>query len=203
MAYLVWPLREPQRAWNDFAWIYVAGRAWWEGVSPYDFPRWADIWVRVPVTFSSDPITQPYMYPPHWVVIAMPMSLLSLEAATRFWDAINVLALLATFQLTAKMLKTASNAVLLLIVLAILNGSVRYALWESQMSFVPTLAIVLAFSAWQKKQTAVIAVCTFLAMLKPQIGTLPLAFLLLNGAHAGVSIGAGAVVLVSFASLLP
>jgi len=135
------------------------------------------------------------------VVIALPISLFSLEWATRLWDAINVIALLATFWFMAQ--RRFPNLVLVLIIAALLNGSVRYALWESQMSFVPTLAVVVAFWAWPQQKTALIAVCTFFAMLKPQIGTLPLAFLLLNGAHAGVGIGAAALLLVSIASLLP
>ena len=52
LLHAMWPLREVVRGWNDFAWIYVAGRSWWEGSSPYDFPRWAELWYQVPIVFT-------------------------------------------------------------------------------------------------------------------------------------------------------
>ncbi len=205
----LWPLHRSHREWNDFFWVYVAGRTWWEGISPYDFPRWAAMWQSLPDSFSPGLPSQPFVYPPHFVLIAMPLALLPSPAATRIWDLINVLSFVATFWLAIDLLGRKierpfrEHGIWILVILAVVNGSLRWALWESQMSIVPTLGVVGAFWAHDRKKTRWLAVFAFLASLKPQIGALPLLFLLLNGGFQGVLLGVTAALVTSVLALVP
>src|SRR6185295_17278801 len=91
----------------------------------------------------------------------------------------------------------------LLVVAATLNGALRYSLWESQMAVVPMLGVVGAFWAWQGGRTAWLALFAYVAALKPQIGTLPLLFLLINGGARGVVLGGLVAVGIGVGALVP
>src|SRR5690348_14713609 len=76
LLYAVIPLVDAVRPWNDFAFVYAAGRTWVKGLSPYDFERWNAEWVaiRPPDTEVSQPM--PFMYPPYWGPLAVTFGVL-------------------------------------------------------------------------------------------------------------------------------
>ena len=206
LLYTIWPLREAYRSWNDFRFVYVAGLNWLRGISPYDFEAWVANWRGVPHDFLAGPPTQPFVYPPHWALLAVPLAALPWHWATRIWDVVSVAAFAATVALCGSMLGRGSwsrPALWLLAAAATFSGVVRYALWESQMGLLPLLGVVGAVSAWRRGSPRALAAFAFVAALKPQIAALPLLFLLLNGGHAGVLRGGLVAVAVSVAAMIP
>ncbi|HET8706812.1 MAG TPA: glycosyltransferase family 87 protein, partial [Pseudomonadales bacterium] len=207
IGYTVYPLHTFFRGWNDFRWVYVAGKTWLQGDSPYNFPVFGEIFDATPYSLFTEKTNQPFMYPPHWSLLAVPLGGLSYEAANRIWDFLSVSAYLGTLWLLFKLTKArlqqanAQQVVLLLVCLATLNGAIRFHLTASQMSLIPLFGVVGAFFSWEQRDTVNLALFAFIAMLKPQISLLPLLFLLLNGGHRGVLIGGVAATVVSLVSL--
>jgi hypothetical protein len=195
------------RGWNDFAFVYASGRSWIEGQSPYDVERWRQHWVAIQPSFLTGPPTAPYLYPPHWAVFAAPLALLPWPTATRVWDFINLCALTGVLVLSLRLLGSRlaelGPRAWIAVGLALLNGAVRWSVWESQMSIVPLLGVVGAFWATRERRTGWLVGFAFLASLKPQIGLPPLAFLLVTGGHVGVLLAAGLAIGVSALALAP
>src|SRR5262245_12946800 len=90
LIYAFLTLRTRIRPWNDFAFVYAAGRTWIEGSYPYDFETWDAEWgaIRPPDTEVSQPM--PFMYPPYWAPLAIAIATLPWPVASRLWDFLNV-----------------------------------------------------------------------------------------------------------------
>ncbi|HET8707646.1 MAG TPA: glycosyltransferase family 87 protein, partial [Pseudomonadales bacterium] len=152
--YLIFPLKDVLRTWCDFRWLYVAGKTWLSGHSPYNFSAWADQWMETPFTFIGGYPSQPFFYPPHWGAIVVPLAKLPYLDALRVWDFINVVSYLASLYLCMKIVMptlTSVNARRLawfMLGLASLVGSVRWAFGVSQMGFLPLLGMVGLYWAW-------------------------------------------------------
>ena len=209
-AYAIWPLRALVRGWNDFAFVYAAGRAWLKGLSPYDVAAWRAQWSVITPSFLSGtaPFPQPFIYPPHFAILAVPVALLPWPIAERLWDGLSVLSFAGIVALSWRLLPSrrrlaADPAWWALVALATVNASVRETLWECQMSMLPTLGIVGSFWALAEKKTAWLAVFAFLASLKPQIGLLPLLCIAANGGLAGVAIAGVAALVVAGVAMAP
>ncbi len=208
-AYILSPLREMIRHWNDFAFIYAAGHSWLDGTSPYDVERWRSEWSFIQPSFVIDAPTQPFLYPPHWAALATPLALLPWPVATRCWDMVNVLAYAGLCVFSLRLLALHErNAwvkpeVWLFTALATFNAAVRYALWECQMAVLPAFGIVGAFWAFHHRRSGWLVVFAFLASLKPQLGFLPLVFLLFNGAHKEVLLAGAVALLISLVAMSP
>jgi hypothetical protein len=207
--YVLFPLRVRVRGWNDFAFVYAAGKTWLSGRSPYDFERWNAQWaaIRPPETVVSQPM--PFMYPPHWAPLAFALAGLPWPVASRIWDVVNVAAHGATIALSLRMMggpwrdALRRPAVWVFVALASLNPAVRYATWQSQTSVFVVLGIVGAFWAWHEKRRGWLVVFAFIAALKPQLSLLALAYLFANGAHVGVLLAGLAAALVGLCAMLP
>ena len=216
-AYAVAPLRQQLRYWNDFAFAYTAGLAWLHGASPYDVLRWHQEWVAIKPAFSAVVPSQPFLYPPSFALIAVPVALLPWLVAARLWDVVNVLAFAGLCVFSVRMLPAAPGEAgearelrqgsrqvpWLFLALAALLGALRWALSESQLVGVPALAIVAAFWAWHARRPGLLAVFAFVAALKPHVALLPLAYLFLNGGAVAIALAAAAAVLVGVLAMLP
>jgi hypothetical protein len=202
-------LRVQVRPWNDFAFIYSAGRTWLQGVSPYDFERWNAEWVRIrpPATVVSQPM--PFMYPPHWAPLAMALAALPWPLASRVWDVTNVVTFVAACFLALKLLPSfrprelRQPAIWAFLALATLNPALHYAVWQSQMTVLPTMGIIGTFWAWQQRRSGWLALFGFIASLKPQIGLPALLYVFVNGGYVGLLWSAAAAVVVSLLAMLP
>ena len=209
VVYAFWWIPTRVRPWNDFAFVYAAGRSWLAGVSPYNFDRWNAEWaaIRPPETHVAQPM--PFMYPPHWGPIAALMALLPWPVAMRVWDAVNVLTYLGACIFSAKLVGVELQAlarqpsVWLVLAIATLNPALRYSIFQSQMAIFSTFGVVGAFWAWHEKRKVWLAVFAFIASLKPQVGVLPLLYVFLNGGHAGVLWAAAAALITGFLSMVP
>jgi hypothetical protein len=207
--YLFWSLKDLLRHWNDFGFIYTAGRTWLAGESPYDFPAWQSHWREIRPSFveNGGPAQQPFFYPPHWFPLATLLSLLPWPAATRLWDAVNLLSYLGLCALSLHFAAPRADArgkaaLIAFVALAGFNGGTRWAIWENQLSLLPAFSVLAAFWARARGRQGWVAVCVYLAALKPQIGFIPIFYLLLNGAARGVWMGSAAIVLSSLAGTL-
>jgi hypothetical protein len=211
LLYLLWPLRHGMRGWNDFAFIYAAGRSWIHGHSPYDIPQYREEWIAVrPIFWNQDEgiaPTQPFFYPPHWIAFASAVAVLPWSLAARTWDCVNALSFLGlcafSLRLAAPHLRaTKERTLFVCLTIACVNGAVRYSFFNSQMSLLPTCAVVGAFWAARRGFPFWLALFTFLASMKPQIAFLPLAYLLFNGGARGVLTGGLGVALLSSVTIL-
>jgi hypothetical protein len=186
----------------------MAGRTWLKGASPYDTAKWATEWsvIQPSPWANGHPPPGPYVYPPHWAIIAVPLALLPWHLAARIWDALNVSALLGTCSLlwrfAAQRDRKLSTPMLIgFTAIAGLNGAVRWCLIEGQMSLVPTFALVGAFWAYGSGRRHWLALFTFVAALKPQISFLPLLFIALNGGLPGVLEGGLGILITSLVAM--
>ena len=210
----MWPLKDLVRHWNDFAFVFAAGRTWLKGGSPYDVALWRSQWADIYPSFAglTPPVlgapSQPYLYPPHWAIIAVPIGYLPWHIACRIWDCVNVVAYLGIAVLTYKLLPATTERYVkkagfwFCVAIMASNGAVRWTFWECQLSMLPTLGVVGAYFAWVQRRQGWVAVCVFLALLKPQIGLLPVTYLALIGAIRGVVGGGSLAVAVGAISML-
>ncbi|MFT3928573.1 MAG: glycosyltransferase family 87 protein [Myxococcales bacterium] len=207
--YSLWPLRELVRGANDFAFVYAAGRAWAHGFSPYDIPRWHAEWAFVvPSWAHGQPPPGPFVYPPHWALLAAPLGVLPWPLACRIWDLVNVVSYGLTCLLAVRMVqrlapRTPEVLIWAFVALTGLNGAVRWCLYECQLSLLPLLGVCAAFWAREEKRSGLLVLSVFVASLKPQICLLPLLFLLLDGSHKPVLQAGAAALLVSVIGLIP
>ena len=206
--YAFWPIIKLTRGWNDFSFLYAAGRTWLAGLSPYDFDRWNVEWAAVrPIQVVTEPT--PFVYPPQWGPIAALLALLPWPVASRFWDAINVVAYLSACALSLRLLGRDVRRLALRPVLwgflatATLNVAVRQAFFNGQFTLVILLGIVGLFYAWHEKKTAWVVAFAFVASLKPQLGLLPLLYIFLSGGHVPVLSAVAIAGVVGLLSMVP
>lgn len=81
----------------DFRYLWVAGKMWAEGVSPYD----AAYQQVGAAAISSGHVPLKWVYPPSWWVIVTPLGLLDLKSANLVWNGINIVLTLAASVLLA------------------------------------------------------------------------------------------------------
>ena len=199
---------------RDFTWIYMAGRAWWSHLSPYDLNalvrlRAAQQWGRPPPYFwSTGEALPPFVYPPHWIVVALPAALLTFSVATGIWDLVNYVSLvgacLVCWRMSSQRVPAMSKPLLLAAVaLCTLSSGTRWSLGDNQMDLLPLLGVAAALWACQTHRTAWLAIGCFVALLKPQIGLAPVLYLFLRDGRRGVSLGGVAVLVVSLLAMVP
>ncbi len=199
---------------RDFTWIYMAGRAWWSGRSPYDLNALAELrsaqrWGRPAPTFwSAGEVLAPFVYPPHWVVFALPAALLPFTVATGLWDLVNYVSLVGTcvlcWRMSLRRVPTTSKPLLIVaIAVCTLSSGTRWSLGDNQMDLLPLLAAGAALWACCADRTAWVALWSFVALLKPQIGLTPVLYLLLRDGRRGAALGGAAVLVISLLAMTP
>jgi hypothetical protein len=209
LLYALIPLVDAVRPWNDFAFVAAAGRTWLKGLSPYDFERWNAEWVAIRPRDTHVAQRMPFMYPPHWGPIAVLFGALPWPVASRLWDVTSVLAFGGIVALSISLLGLGFREavqrpiVWVMVAFAAFDPALHYTLWQSQLTVPPTLGIVGAFWAHSRRRPGWLVLFALLATLKPQLGFLPLFYLLLNGAHLELLIAGAIAVLVGVVSMLP
>jgi hypothetical protein len=205
------PLRHLQRGWNDFAFIYAAGRTWLHGLSPFDVDAYGPQWSAVTPSHFEGVAPKPltYMYPPHFALFAVPLSLLGWTTAVRAWDAIGILSYVAVVVISSRISSLRRRSVVsdpwwwVFLALATWNEGVRWTLNGGQMPLLPLVGVVGVFWALAEKRTAWLALFAFIAALKPQIGFVPLLYVAMNGGLAGVVWGGVAALIVGGVAMAP
>ena len=198
----------------DFAFIYMAGRNWLSRRSPYDLQSLAharliqDWGGNAPLWWTRKETLVPFVYPPHWAVIASPMALLAWPVAACVWTSVNYVAFwvvcASCCYFCLKRDPTLPRWLLLCALgLCAANGGARWSFGDCQMDLLPLAGVVGAVYAYHARSPYWLALFAFIAALKPQVGLCPLLFLFVRGAWKGVSIGALGVVVVSALAMVP
>jgi hypothetical protein len=198
----------------DFAFIYIAGRNWLSGRSPYDLKSLAHArliqdWAgNAPLWWTSKEILVPFVYPPHWAVIAAPIALLAWPVAAWLWTSVNYVAFwivcAACWHFSLKRDPTLPRWLLLSALgLCAANGGARWSFGDCQMDLLALAGVVGAVYAHHTRRPYWLAFFAFIAALKPQIGLCPLLFLFVRGGSKGVSFGALGVGIVSALAMVP
>jgi hypothetical protein len=144
--------------WRDGRFLFLSGRLWLEGESPYDRAR---LLARWPEHFDSLP-KGPFLYPPTLAVVAVPLGLLpSWPVARRALDVLNVAALAACLGLAARLLVAGVPASITL----------------GQTTLVALAGALGALHFAARGHALASGLCVVLASIKPQLTLLPLLLL--------------------------
>lgn len=166
---------------HDFSYLWLAGRTWAEGLSPYsaDYGR-----VIESLPEASFIKARPYLfyYPPNWSAFVIPLSFLPLSVAGIVWTGLNLLMLTGSqiaiyFSISEKR----RNLILLLVALAFcfaLNGT-KFNFRIGQTSILVMFAFSIMILGVARNSFALRAIGIALVMLKPNIGMILVAPMLL------------------------
>lgn len=196
LAYLCYKLAVEEVGF-DFRYIWVAGKLWSAGKSPYgpDF-----IFTFDELIHALRPISHFWVYPPYWLPIAVPLGVLPFAFAAKLWGALNI-----GFVVSAAWLFSRSRGIALAFVLAgltLVDASVL-AIWYGQTSLIVLIgSSLLLWSTEAKHKTAAATAALVLLALKPNVGVFFFIFMMLRR-RFGVVIGAAcALVLLCIPTIL-
>lgn len=190
--------------WIDAQWLYVSGKCWLAGGSPYDVDYFFATWQE---TLGKSPIDS-FVYPPHIAVLTVPLALFEWETARRIIDGLNVAALAACLVLIWRLIPAGAASVgnrerrCLCLGAACLLSSVPAVLYIGQTSLIALVGLLGTLYFARKRQRIPAAICVFVACLKPHITLLALIYLIFQGAYRSILFGIGFVVLFSTVVLL-
>lgn len=168
--------------------VYVGGRCLVEGVSPYDQETFRATWVGI---YGEPPAPQRiFAYPPTILPLAWPLGLLPQSFLGPAIDTLNVVALiLVLLGASALWGSTPPSRRWLGAGLALLVGAASGVLLLGQTSLIALAGLVWALHFAASHRVFATALCALVAVLKPQIVLLPLAWAFLQGPRAGLVLG--------------
>jgi hypothetical protein len=168
---------------RDFIQFWTAGRALQAGVSPYDQNFEAITQQQNGWDLRREPIPfQPYFYPPWLAILMWPLAWLPYSLARDIGSAVNLMALVTSLVLMARAAKRPLGPMTLAVVifmgftfLPILNS-----LGVGQLHAV--LLLILAGLVWSldRQHDRFAGICLGLLSIKPQIGLIIAAFLIVH-----------------------
>lgn len=188
---------------QDFAYLWLAGKLWASGISPYG-PDYAML-AKASADLA-DVAERPhaFFYPPAWSSITIPISLIPYRLATPLWTILNILAIISS-QLAvffAIRPEKRSNVALLagLLFCFAMNGT-RFNLVLGQTSIIVMLSLSIMVLGIARDSFWLRCLGTTLVMLKPNVGIVLMAPMLLYDFRAVFAAG-GISLLLSIPALL-
>lgn len=204
VAYLVFKVVQVAgQAGYDFRYIWLAGEMWSQGLNPYG-PEYKALAPQV-IGEGHRPTLWPYA--PNWIVPSVALSLLGLDAAAVVYNILNLVALVAssallTLALGGEERRKATHFMLHFGAMACLQAT-ALVLSTGQNSILMLLGLSLATHGLVRAKHWTAAAGLTLLMLKPQLGLLFAAAMLMNPRLWGVVVRAAAIsILVSLPALL-
>lgn len=167
----------------DARWIYVAGRCWLDGLSPYHEQTFYDMWEKI---FSLSNDGRPFVYPPAIALIAIPMALFSWEAGALFFDLISAAVLLGSLFLIALLIRDNSSYTFHSLrlwsglSLACSVSMISAAIYTGQTPLFAFFGCLMALYATDKRMPWLAAVAILIASIKPQLALVPLCLVALK-----------------------
>ena len=164
--------------------LIVAGECWTSGRSPYVHEAFATTWRE---TYGSEPLSAfVFAYPPTLALVAISISLAGVEGGLALFDALNVLALFASFACCIGLmrrwnpnpLRDPRAALGLLFAAAV--GAISSTLVLGQTGLLALLALLGAFTLPKERFGALRVACVVLATIKPTLTLPALCFLLVT-----------------------
>jgi hypothetical protein len=174
--------------------MWLAGRLWAEGRSPYDPAIFRPAFAQQFGEYHED---LPFVYPPNWAPVLIPLGHLRFEVAEQTWRGANLLLLLGTAVASALLVRSSVRAVVRepLFWLALGAGcflqSVPKTLALGQTSLLASFALALTFLGLSRRSTPVATLGFALLLLKPQVAAAVVGLLIVVGAWRTVALGGG------------
>jgi glycosyl transferase family 87 len=185
IAFVYFAIRGPMRAWldldgHDLPFIYVASRAWLQGVDPYDGTLLAVLGagtgVRIGPGWS--------LHPPTTYLLVAPFAALPWPLAEKVAVVANVVLEVATIALAMSIarLSLLQPRGILFVAFALALAPVHTTISEGQLTIAVTFLIVAALAAEVHDRPALGGICIALAaLLRPQMGLIFVVLLLVCG----------------------
>lgn len=156
----------------DFRLIWLAGKLWASGISPYS----AEFLEAYKATFGDGPNSHFWVYPPYWWGISRPLASLPFETALLVWNVVNYALLILGAALVSFFPKERPNAVpyavrfMSILALLSLVQATPFALALGQTSFLVLGGLALLLVAMEGRNRVLCAIGVALVMLKPNYG---------------------------------
>jgi hypothetical protein len=158
----------------DFKFLWVAGRVWAQGHNPYD-PSYGAVFAKAFGYASS-----PWPYPPNWLPIVVPLSILDAPDAELLWRVINfgfALAIVALGVMIARhwrpQHKALPVALILLLYISVLQA-VPICISTGQTSLLVTFGAMLFYLGIVAQRTLPTVLGVAILTLKPQLAVVPI-----------------------------
>ena len=162
----------------DYRWIYFAGKCWVEGVSPHNYENFKRVWQK-DMGYIPD---MPMAYPPTLAVLSVPIALFPWDIAFRIYDTLNLLALVFSLYFLHKILgqfAVEETRRWIALSVAATMGSITGVLYTGQTTLFVLCGITAAIYYVMNGRLWSAASWIILATVKPHLGLLPMAILLL------------------------
>lgn len=181
----------PTDRFGDFRIVYAGGKAWLEGTSPYDIRVFIDSFlrhiatlpdeIRPAASFKLDTFEDLwgayfYPFPPSSAILAVPLAAVDWTTAVHLNAVLGYAATIALVVVTGRLFALSPPETALLAAATFLSGSVSAAVYGGQPSIYTALGAVLAIRAVQTNTAWIFGVGCALALFKPTLTPLILAY---------------------------
>jgi hypothetical protein len=181
--------------WHDLAYLWLSGKAWASGISPYS----ADYVALGKSSLELAGVTErPYafFYPPNWSVLTIPMGLLPYSVAGPSWVILNIILVIGSQIAIFFSLKPEKRSYLVLLAALAycfaLNGT-RFNLVLGQTSILIMFALSLLMLGIARNIFWLKCLGVVLVMLKPNVGMVLVAPMILYDYRAVIVAGAASL----------
>jgi hypothetical protein len=187
----------PRNQLHDFAYLWLAGKLWVSGISPYsaEYVRLGKESLEL-----SGVAERPFafFYPPNWSVITIPMGLLPYRLAGPLWTGFNIVLIVASqiaIFFAIRRDKRSTIALLVALVFVLFVNGTRFNLVLGQTSTLVMFALAVIALGMARDMFWLRTVGIAIAMLKPNVGMVLVAPLLVYDFRAVLAAGAISLVL--------
>lgn len=178
---------------SDVRYFHLAGGMVVDGTSPYDLAAFTAAAVRL----GAGPDIGVFPYPPHSLLLWVPLSWLNLEQARWTWTVLNVLMLLVVAWSAARTYQervaptdgeVVSTAALWIYAIVIGSPFAAHLVWTGQTGLLVLGCLLLAWRTCQAGAWVVAGIALGIATIKPQLAMLVFAWFVLTGSFRAVGV---------------
>lgn len=167
----------------DSRWLYIGGRCWLNGLSPYNEEHFYALWKSL---FGSSITGHPYAYPPTSVLLSLPLALFPWNIAAPLQDWLNVLFLMGCFFFIGLLITShtkytfASPRLWIGLALGATVSMISAAIYTGQTPLFSLLGCLGALYFADQNKYILGAFFVVLATTKPQFAAIPLLLIALQ-----------------------
>ena len=162
----------------DFLAIYHANLGVLRGIPLYDLTGQVDMVAEMAGVTADQVFLLPFVYPPWYALLSLPLALLPIDVAARLWFAVNLLFIILFVWLGTDNWLAQRRVISFL--LTVLFLPVLGALYVGQFVFPVLLGAGVLFYALPRKHTWLTSIGLFLLTFKPHIGGLVFLFVIVH-----------------------
>jgi hypothetical protein len=184
----------------DFVSFYTAAKLMWTDRSAlYDLEQ--QRLIQQPIDPPRGDWVLPYLYPPFFAVILVPLAWLPFSLAFIAMTVVNLALLIASMKILIQKLQLNPQQSRCLILATFCNYGIHYALLEAQTSFIALTLLVLFVTALNSPATSKAGIWSGLLFFKPQLALIPLIVLIGRRKWLALGLTTGVVGLLGLVSL--